>query len=227
MNTTFTLFPELPFELRLKCWSFVAPGPRRVHIKYQTKYNTTNARAVVAFSGWTSPDPAPVILHICHESREEALKSYQLSFGSVFSEARVYFNFSIDTLCFGATPESPTIIDTRWSPPGASGYLLDVILGGSYGTDDIEKLRYLSIDIPEDLYARKSFCWDEIRMFPVLEKLTIISWDEKEMSGMLMDQFRRTLTTVSNAHPQWVIPKITAISAQSWEEWGVVQKATT
>jgi hypothetical protein len=32
---SFTLFPELPLELRLRIWSFIAPGPRTVSIKYK------------------------------------------------------------------------------------------------------------------------------------------------------------------------------------------------
>jgi len=226
-SRSFTLFPDLPSELRLKIWGYIAPGPRNVSIRYKTEYNTIGGRARAVWTGWKSPDPVPIVLQISHESREEALKTYQRAFGTVFNEPRIYFNYAIDTLCFGAIPGTHSATDTRWGSPGASGYLLDVLLGGSYhGAFDTEKVRFMSIDIPEDLYARKSFCWDEIRELTGLKELTLMAWDEDAMKENLMAHYKETLTTVSTSHPEWVVPRVTAVSALSWEIWGVVTKST-
>jgi len=61
-------------------------------------------------------------------------------------------------------------------------------------------------------------------MFSALKELTITSWDEKkEISDTLMAFFRRTLTTVSNTHPEWIIPRV-MVSTPSGEELGFVEK---
>lgn len=94
------MFPNLPFELRLKIWKFTFPGPRNVGIQIRFKD--------FGFGGWMSrkrsPAP-PVALQVCHESREEALKCYILSFGTSTHPPTAYYNYKIDTLCFGDGPD--------------------------------------------------------------------------------------------------------------------------
>ena len=41
------------------------------------------------------------MLHVCKESREEALRFYKLEFGLGLHSAAVYFDFNQDTICFG------------------------------------------------------------------------------------------------------------------------------
>jgi hypothetical protein len=43
----------------------------------------------------------PVILHACHESRQEALKIYHRAFDSKWALNGAYFNSKVDTLVFG------------------------------------------------------------------------------------------------------------------------------
>lgn len=214
--TSFTVFPDLPFEIRLKIWSFVTPAPRDVTIKYTTAFRKIEEQISPASTGWISSTPVPVILQICRESRAEALKSYQLSFGTVYNEPRIYFNFAIDSLSFGAIP------GTQWTDAHEEeSYLLDVMLGGSYhGAIDAEKVRYMSFDVHEDLYARISFCWDEIREMSELEELTL-KVDENEDAQIedLMVVYRNWLTAVSNASPEWAIPRTKVLSVRTGKEW--------
>ncbi|KAI9875090.1 MAG: hypothetical protein M1830_008884 [Pleopsidium flavum] len=86
--STFTCFPRLAAELRLKIWSFTVLEPRILELERRTLADGTTR--------WHSPTPSgaivPSTLYACHESREEARKLYhQLSFG-------VWMNFLVDTL---------------------------------------------------------------------------------------------------------------------------------
>jgi hypothetical protein len=147
---SFTLFTGLPLELRLKIWSFIAPGPRTVSIKYKGLSFYSIGKGFSAAAGWRSPEPIPVILHICRESRTEALKSYQLALGSYHHPPRIYFDFSKDTLRFGNNQGNARMTVPEMLQSGPIDYMLDVFLGGDfYGADDAEKVRFMITDIDE------------------------------------------------------------------------------
>ncbi|TVY59255.1 hypothetical protein LCER1_G000241 [Lachnellula cervina] len=206
--TDFTLFPHLPSELRLKIWEEMLPGPRDVEIEYHMDYVMFNEKKISKFTGWRSREPVPVGLHICQESRHEALVHYQPSFGSYFHPSKIYFNFSRDTLLFGA------------SLPGST-YLLDVFLGGGFhGADDVEKLLSMVLYINEDSYGRRYFIWNEIRLFTSLQELKIMVWEADLSSDEIMRQYRSTLRDVKIAHPEWRSPSISIISAETGTAWG-------
>lgn len=103
----FTLFPQLPAELRLKIWFFAMPRQRLVEIMVDKTYDVLPTS--VHQDKWSyirtvrSPTRVPAMLHTCHESRLEALKHYHLSFGEDISSidrrnARIYFDPSVDVL---------------------------------------------------------------------------------------------------------------------------------
>ncbi|KAI0098324.1 hypothetical protein F4776DRAFT_529468 [Hypoxylon sp. NC0597] len=99
-STTFR-FTDLPPLLRIIVWKFCLPGPRNVTVM---KGNRT---------------PAPVIMHICRESRAIAqMYSYELAFpvanfntewlprepDIVFESTPViWFNFELDRLCLDSS----------------------------------------------------------------------------------------------------------------------------
>jgi hypothetical protein len=223
----FTLFPDLPLELRLKIWSFITPGPRTVSIKYKGLSFYSIGKGFSAAAGWRSPDPVPIVLHICRESRTEALKSYQLAFGSYLHPGRIYFDFSKDTLRFGNSQGDAYMTVPEMLQSGPIDYLLDVFLGGDfYGADDAEKVKYMITDIDESVYGRRAFCWDEIRLFAGLKKLTIMPWDEDEMADELMRGYRNTLRNVASKHHEWVVPQIAVVSATSGALWGTLEVET-
>jgi len=64
-------FNHLPFELRRYIWNAALPGPRVIEI------STCNAPRPLP-DAWKPP----VVLHICHESREVALERYSQSFAT-------------------------------------------------------------------------------------------------------------------------------------------------
>ncbi|PVH83460.1 hypothetical protein DL98DRAFT_412676 [Cadophora sp. DSE1049] len=82
----FTVFPNLPSELRIKIWQ-QACYPRTVTLTYTS-----------STSSFTSSTPPPTLLSVTHESRDEALRIYTLSFGTTSQSPRTYFNPLLDTL---------------------------------------------------------------------------------------------------------------------------------
>ena len=87
---------------------------------------------------------------------------------------------------------------------------------------DTDKIQYMSIDILGDLDARSNFCWDEVRWFKGLKELTMVAWKETAMVEELISQYRRDLTVVARVYSEWVVPKITIVSASTNEVWGEV-----
>ncbi|TVY59257.1 hypothetical protein LSUE1_G009434 [Lachnellula suecica] len=186
---SFTLFPQLPLELRLKIWQHILPAPRTVNIQYKMKYDKFDGKTVGSFTGWTSPTPIPLGLRICRESRDETLKHYQRSFGSYFHPSKIYFDFSKDTLRFG-DEEGTT-----------NNYLLDVFLGGGYhGANDVEKVKKMVVGINDELYGRRYFIWNEIRLFRSLRELTVMVWEQDVATEEIMRHYRSSLRNVRVAH---------------------------
>lgn len=101
--TAFTLFPELPIEIRLKIWRHALPGSRVIgtclerrysisdtwHL--QQKYMSIRHRSLLSCK-------TPVPLFVCQESRNEALRFYQLRHVLGFTQKPVYIDFSRDII---------------------------------------------------------------------------------------------------------------------------------
>jgi hypothetical protein len=163
-------------------------------------------------------------LQVCHESRQEALKHYILSFGTTTHPPTIYFNYQIDTLCFGngINRENQSSGST-----GPSNYLLKLWHGKAY-TRHVSKaahtknIRFVALDVDNELYDRPTFCWEEIRLFDGSEELLLITWDPEERMIELMAYFATTLTAVAEAYPKWVVPKTEVVCA-SGSAWGSLQ----
>ncbi|KAL3419739.1 hypothetical protein PVAG01_08237 [Phlyctema vagabunda] len=84
--TNFSLFASLAPELRLKVWQF-ACASRIVTVRYDSKHDRCISNAT-----------PPALLSATHESRAEALRYYQLSFGTHSNAAHIYFNPYRDVL---------------------------------------------------------------------------------------------------------------------------------
>ncbi|ROV94702.1 hypothetical protein VSDG_06140 [Cytospora chrysosperma] len=105
---TFHLFSRLPAELRWKIWDFNLPGPRIVSIRCGPEslsscpgLDSGGRPSPFSSSGCTSPAAIPANLHVCHESRREALRRYRLSFGIARLPGQVFFDPDHDVLYFG------------------------------------------------------------------------------------------------------------------------------
>ncbi|KAL2072644.1 hypothetical protein VTL71DRAFT_11987 [Oculimacula yallundae] len=224
--TTFTLFPQLPFELRLKIWQCIATGPRTVTITYGSQATRYKGRTISRFDGWRTPEKVPVILHICLESRAEALKSYQLAFGSHFHAAKIYFNFSTDILRFGNGPETDYLLRVPdWIRAGPADYRLDLFLGGGYhGGDDSEKVKYMVLDLDNEVYGRKYLFWSEVKEFTALKELTVLAWEDDDgPAATLLQSYADTLKHDLKQSPDWVAPRTVVRSAITGNQWGTLE----
>lgn len=94
---TFTLFSDFPAELRLQVWQYAISFERVVEIQYM---NATIRHGA-------SPRP-PAILHVCRESRYEALKVYKLCFNTKKVPKSIYINPAHDILFFRVAEQNQT-----------------------------------------------------------------------------------------------------------------------
>ncbi|KAH7333302.1 hypothetical protein BKA65DRAFT_553645 [Rhexocercosporidium sp. MPI-PUGE-AT-0058] len=84
LHTTFSLFPTLPTELRLKIWNLCIT-PRIINYNHSaTKHSKLKLDPLI-----------PPLLHTSREARYEAIRSYKLS---TLSPRKLYTNPSLDTL---------------------------------------------------------------------------------------------------------------------------------
>lgn len=116
-TTSFTLFPQLPLEIRMRIWELACFFPRNVDIwvthlpeSYirEPPENYTRGGPPTPFR-YLSRSPVPAILHVCNESRTIGLNFYKLEFGSGTFELQyftlsvkptIYVNLSVDRICF-------------------------------------------------------------------------------------------------------------------------------
>lgn len=84
----FTLFPKLPFELRIMIWQY-GLQPRIVEIKIRDpQQDSKNGKRIT--EGQYSNTPIPILLYTCTESRQ-ALKAagYELAFGTGYQDPQI------------------------------------------------------------------------------------------------------------------------------------------
>jgi len=97
-SPTFTTFPRLPTELRLKIWRHCFPKPRAIPI-FQRNYDEDGPdQKIIRFECFT---PHPTVLAVNRESRNEALRFYIIIHGP--HNFCVAFDSERDTI-YGMTP---------------------------------------------------------------------------------------------------------------------------
>lgn len=106
----FTCLSKLPMEVRLEIWNLtMLPRTVDIHIRQIGFLNTTCWPLAELYS----PTPVPAALHVCRESRAEALHTYKLCFGTHMSSTdskhgmfcfirnpRTYFSYEMDVANF-------------------------------------------------------------------------------------------------------------------------------
>lgn len=76
---------SLPAELRILIWQYSMPEPRRPVLSWTGNDFSCNTKA-------------PNVAHVCHESREETAKEYDLAFPKPGSPPHIWFGFERDYL---------------------------------------------------------------------------------------------------------------------------------
>lgn len=126
----FHLFPRLPPELRRKIWRHGLPAPRVVNFDFISRFRNPPPHFETNYG-------PPSLLHVCRESREVALESYELVFKSKGTSRAFYFDLRRDTLCF-----------TMQTTPIHIALFLDDMPAA-----DVCRVRYLAVasELPKDL----------------------------------------------------------------------------
>ncbi|KAL2062418.1 hypothetical protein VTL71DRAFT_6684 [Oculimacula yallundae] len=105
---SFTLFPSLPSELRIKIWQQTFPAPRIVPVRFNR-----------LTSQYVSNAPPPALLHVCSQSRSIFLETYTNLLLSPRYTSTVFVNFAHDTVFFDSldcSPDGDLAIDLASSP---------------------------------------------------------------------------------------------------------------
>jgi hypothetical protein len=97
---TFTIFNNLPAELRAKTLKIACHEPRVVEVRFAKAYRTLKHDFVADI---------PALLHVSQEVRAEALKYYKLSLANPKSMNDVYINFDADMLYLRFTTNSDQV----------------------------------------------------------------------------------------------------------------------
>ncbi|CAD6445183.1 095b59a0-0c03-48a1-95f8-4ab0b8fa3788 [Sclerotinia trifoliorum] len=87
-RSLFYLFPRLPTELKLMIWAEAADDRQIVRIKPRARDGTEH-------EGFRADYAMPVVLHVCRDSRREALKRYTVIFKGILRNP-IYFNYQRD-----------------------------------------------------------------------------------------------------------------------------------
>ncbi|KUJ06504.1 uncharacterized protein LY89DRAFT_692479 [Mollisia scopiformis] len=112
---TFERFNDLSIELHSRVWKMASFIPRTVSIesdmRFSNRHNIDMPHDMP--TAYTTSSGVPAILHVCQESRNEALKHYSLELGShlelstrgsigrrytFFIPPTIYINWTVDTL---------------------------------------------------------------------------------------------------------------------------------
>ncbi|KAF5875315.1 uncharacterized protein Bfra_003770 [Botrytis fragariae] len=112
---TFTCFPRLPPELRLRIWRTMAFVPRVIALQERSVHNATHKRSVCI----QTTNAAAKVLQIHHESRTEALKFHKPSFGIRVhhfktTDYSVHETPIVDELIIHANFQADTIYYDKW-----------------------------------------------------------------------------------------------------------------
>jgi hypothetical protein len=96
---TFTLFPELAAELKIKIWEYTFPEPRTITLKQKSRPHwDSNIHKIIHFSFGTCDEPRKLILlQVNREAREFTREKYQRRFLTVCGSSK-YFNYERDVL---------------------------------------------------------------------------------------------------------------------------------
>lgn len=109
----FSLFPNLPAELRLKIWKFALQYKYEPTLKIHSTCGRDKAGHHTYIRELYCNTPSPSLLFVCKEARQEAVAYYNLSFGGL-----TYFNSDTSVLRIDTVATSgytgPSIAPLEW-----------------------------------------------------------------------------------------------------------------
>ena len=145
---TFTLFPLLPPELRLKVWECLIQPRVLIAACFDSRHAEKRSQLALR----RKKTRTPVLLHVNHESRTLALRHYELAFAwktprqligpgtgvvPARSDAHVWFNFSLDAL----------LLLGELEPHDANGFNSPMVY--FLRSEDTRRVRHLAVAFEE------------------------------------------------------------------------------
>ena len=129
---SFTLFPKLPIEVRLKIWRLAFPTNRKLELHFVIINQFDILLAAVSSN--------PVTLYVNQESREETLRFYEEAFHGI-GDGTIYLNPDSDTVLFTSAPKKIWNKKKKLTVP-KYGYLY---------RDTLDRVQRLEIDNPSHM----------------------------------------------------------------------------
>jgi len=170
---TFTLFPRLPIDIRVKIWKLMSTQPRKVKLFFDiSSASRAESRTIEGQS------KIPVVLQINRESREEGLRFYTKCRESVEAKLvghwvnHMYINFEVDHF-------------SHAFPPGSA-----IGCNFNFGQEVLKKIKFVDANfygMDEDQYCQ--FAYFVLARFLMLAeslvdfRFTITSNDYQEFTG--------------------------------------------
>ncbi|KAE9365525.1 hypothetical protein N431DRAFT_353210 [Stipitochalara longipes BDJ] len=164
-SKTFTCFPKLPIELRIRIWNHACRVPQKVKLRI-----TINDYSALAIRGGPKT-PAP--LHVCFESRKVALQHYTLCrqilvpgselLNNIKTRRRsMYVNFEVDN--FRIMSDSilrprRDILSIKSSRPSYRY---------TYNLDILKEIRFLELEVERIKKPREHWRYQIIRLWTTL-----------------------------------------------------------
>ncbi|KAE9381207.1 hypothetical protein N431DRAFT_392183 [Stipitochalara longipes BDJ] len=197
---SFTLFPNLPFELRCLIWETSCES-RTVEITYDSD------------DGFLSNVDPPIALEVCQESRNHLLNNYPLCFGSIYHPAKIRFNFSIDTL----------YVDNSMEDDMAHVF-------STFREREISSLKYLAIDnyygnAPiEDDYDPYEGLKRAVKSLTGLRELLVVFHVDSLSPRIIGCGGDHNLSLFDSLpsdleHPKFELPSLSELSLKDFENW--------
>jgi hypothetical protein len=194
--TEFHLFPNLPSELRLKVWGFVH-SPRTVYIKCRRRIDRSRRFA----DAFISEVAVPATLHICRESRQEALSIYKPHFKTAYSPKCIYISFERDTVKF---------------PDGTLEYLR---------VPELHDIQRMVLEVRDCTYFGH-FNMDILQKMKGLKDLEIITEEAEKYSwsrgGRFLNNLVGDFEDARTENPGWECPKVRVFSLVTGGETGFI-----
>lgn len=215
---TFTLFPKLPYEVRLKVWKAALPGPRFIEIrsadpspdKLEDDECSIDEHGIDCETWRPSCiEKAPAMFFTCREARAEVMKFYAPLKGNEPSAGIVFCDFSKDYMVF--------------SFPRFREYLSDWI----NGDDEIvaetwAKVKQVAIDEESHAYCTKdedlgdvtSMQLDELAIVPCqYERVSksspfIIGFEDVEDPRVRQENEDGYFPEWEKEYPEWKAPRL-------------------
>lgn len=193
-SRSFTLFPELPFEIQLTIWGFAAFLEPRIVNVIGVKISEDPDRIDPNMGSTLQPlpekiyyiyakTPFPSIFETCHNSREVALQNYKTSFeysDTKWPHGGVRYNPVIDTLFFGTVDWSTFL--HRNNVKAHNFHAFDHFITEENLEGDLAEIRHLAVgykNLHQREYPGDAWNGTALLKYPNLETYYRIYYDTR------------------------------------------------